>query len=227
MTKKQPSPRPSSKKRAKRATSPPNSTASGGPALSAKTRRQPKAGPKLESIGTAAISEKWFAPMVGLRSRSRWVGLIGLEIEPAKPHVAQRPIWRLLIWEPVPGNKTTGVSQIFDHYWDAIPDHRRYPGKWIPIADSSGPPEFGKAYLDSQVPTISGFDQVVLLNWSETKPIQHQPEWRECSVVISKGGLARVEDDHHVLVSGATLLPLGIPDEQGNGTQTVPLRLKI
>lgn len=171
-----------------------------------------------------ARSRKWFAPLVGLRSRSKWIGLIGLEIEPDQPHASQRPVWKILRWNPASNEPANGISGIFNYYWNpSVPDHRRYPGRWFPAEDAQGPPEHAQTYIGSQVTSLKGFDQIVFLSWSEGVP-HHQPDWHECAIILAKGGHARQLNPLKVEVDGAILLPVGLPDPKGEGEQTAAIR---
>lgn len=155
----------------------------------------------------------YFVPLVGLRRGQEWRALLGWEIEPARPHPAQKPRWKAVLWKASADERNT-ISAAFADSFGALPDHLRYVGQWLPTTgvNSATGFDYGKAYRSSLVPEVPDFNQAVLLRWSVANSDDHRETWIEGAVVYSDQAKATISSDGlQAVVDGESYSPLGFP----------------
>jgi hypothetical protein len=157
-------------------------------------------------------SPPWFAPLIGLRRQKRWVGLIGLEIQPGVPSANQKPLWKMVVWRTTQPSNVPTIKELFDNRYGSRTDEARYVGQWLPGSGTSttGAMDYRAAYQAAQVSEIDDFDQAVVLRWSEGQPA-YRHEWIESSLIFTHDGRANLVDGLHVTIAGNVYLPIGLP----------------
>ena len=114
-----------------------------GPTLSLKSHGKKQGSPLgrgkqpvIKAVTRSSIGEtqKWFAPLMGVRSRSVWVGLIGVEVDPTQTIAQQKPVVQVLSWEVQDSKKSrsSDLRALFKALYGEKADNLRYPGQWIP-----------------------------------------------------------------------------------------------
>ena len=189
------------------------------------------------SRSPSSPAEIWFAPLVGLRRGNRWVGLIGLELQPGTAPAQQHPVWRLLAWERAAADGTAlpGIRAVFDDLFrppgDPLPDRLRYPGRWIPTVGSNPATglDYGALYHASQVDALGGFDQIVPMSWSFGQTAAVNALLSETSIILAQSGRAELArgDAGRVNLVGSVLTPVGLPEARPNGHGSTTADLSV
>jgi len=180
--------------------------------------------------------QKWFAPLLGLRSRSRWVGLIGLEVQPSLPHAQQRPVLRMVAWNKDdngtkrPPTPKGAFSTLYDAPDAARPkgDHLRYIGQWIPTLgiDPDTGFDFATAYQMAIRTELNGFDQVVAVRFSEGER-DHRDEWYETSILLSHRPRARLLQSGIMEIMAGVCMPFGVPAVEQEATTAIRIKITL